>query len=176
MEILLALGVLFNILVLAVLFLVLWELHQLQVGEGKVHRKDVRSHTRLAKKLETEGDWQLDLLIKSANESLDRVLRKHFAQITDNALAQTKNLGVFVQDQQKVIAKEAQMLTANSILKTERELEKYKADQLQKINSQITQIVFGAAREVLGRSISLTEHEDLVSQALERAKRDKFFA
>ena len=44
------------------------------------------------------------------------------------------------------------------------------------IDDQVRQIILSAAREVLGRSISLSEHEQLVREALDKAKKDKVFA
>lgn len=79
------------------------------------------------------------------------------------------------QDQQKGMVRETQYLVANKFAKVQKELEEYRNSQLKKIDAQIYLIIFEASREVLGRSISRGEHEDLVRKALERAKKDRFF-
>lgn len=79
------------------------------------------------------------------------------------------------QDQQKAMVTETQFLVANKFAKVQKELEEYRNSQLAKIDAQIYLIIFEASREVLGRSISRGEHEELVRKALERAKKDRFF-
>lgn len=79
------------------------------------------------------------------------------------------------QDQQKAMVTETQYLVANKFAKVQKELEEYRSSQLAKIDAQIYLIIFEASREVLGRSISRGEHEELVRKALERAKKDRFF-
>ena len=58
----------------------------------------------------------------------------------------------------------------------EKELEQYKKDGLARIDEDLNRIVLEAARDVLGRSISLSEHEELVRSALEKAKKKRFFS
>ena len=71
--------------------------------------------------------------------------------------------------------KESQYYVANMHIKAEQQIEKYKQDRLKDVDKELREIVFKAAREVIGRSISFSEHEDLVNRALERAKKEKLF-
>ena len=54
-------------------------------------------------------------------------------------------------------------------------MDEYKKNRLIQVDEQVRDIVFRAAKEVIGRSISFSEHEDLVNKALERAKKEKIF-
>ena len=85
-------------------------------------------------------------------------------------------MGKFIIKQQEAITKESQYHVANMLLRAEKEVAGYKQTKLNEADQQIRDIVFRAAREVIGRSISFTEHEDLVNKALERAKKEKIFA
>ena len=71
--------------------------------------------------------------------------------------------------------KESQYFVANMLSKVEKESEEYRKNKLGKIDEEIRQIVLSAAREVIGRAISLSEHEDLVNKALEKAKKEHIF-
>lgn len=49
-------------------------------------------------------------------------------------------------------------------------VDEYKEKRLEFIEQQITEMVIQTAKEVIGKSLSLQEHEDLIMQALEKAK------
>jgi len=54
----------------------------------------------------------------------------------------------------------------------EKELETYKAERLKKIEEEIYNIIQNVSKEVLGKTLSLQEHEQLVIDALEKAKKE----
>lgn len=54
----------------------------------------------------------------------------------------------------------------------EKELEDYKAERLKKIEDEIYNIIQNVSKEVLGKTLSLQEHEQLVIEALEKAKKE----
>jgi F0F1-type ATP synthase membrane subunit b/b' len=56
----------------------------------------------------------------------------------------------------------------------EKELENYKRKKMEEIDHKIYQMVQEISKEVLGKAISLSDHEDLVLEALEKAK-EKIF-
>jgi hypothetical protein len=55
------------------------------------------------------------------------------------------------------------------------ELEGYKAKKMQEINQAANKIVLEVTEEVLGKAISLDEHQKIIVDALEKAKRDGLF-
>jgi len=56
--------------------------------------------------------------------------------------------------------------------KKEKELELYKVEALKKIDDQIYNVIQNISNEVLGKSISLQDHEQLIIDALEKAKKE----
>lgn len=57
----------------------------------------------------------------------------------------------------------------------EKELEAYKLSRMQEIEKSLSSIVQKVSQEVLNKSLSLTDHEALVIEALEKAKREGLF-
>lgn len=55
------------------------------------------------------------------------------------------------------------------------EIEEYKKTELQNAHQQINQIIAKASKEVLGKSLTLEDQEQLIFDALERAKKDGVF-
>jgi len=58
----------------------------------------------------------------------------------------------------------------------EKEIENYKAEELKKIDDKIYTLLEKVAKEVLGKALSLSEHENLITKALEKAKKESVFA
>ncbi len=60
--------------------------------------------------------------------------------------------------------------------KAKGEIENYKQEKIRQINKSIDELAMKLAREVLGKSISLEDHQKLIVEALEKAKREGLFA
>lgn len=54
--------------------------------------------------------------------------------------------------------------------KAQKDIEMYKTEQMKKIDKQVFDILHALVRDVLGRSLSLKDHEDLVQKALVQMK------
>lgn len=176
LEILLGFSVGLSLVILLLIIFLFVKSENFFGRSEKSGRSDRRLKNRLAKKFEEEAGKQLEQAIRTSTETLEKLIKQNLSQISENAYKQNQQLAVFIQEQERAVLKESQYLVANNVVKIEKELADYKANQLTKIEQQIHQIVFAAAREVLGRAISLSEHEDMVNKAIERAKRDKFFS
>lgn len=173
---LLAVSILLNLLVLcAIVYLYFVEKKDMG-GISRAVRSTKRIKTKSAKMFETEAEDELSQLVKGYVHELSSELKEHLSGLTEVAEKQSADLAQFVREQQRAVISETQTLVANNIVKIEKELEEYKKNQFERIESEINSIVASTASKVLGRMVSLTEHEDLVRQALERAKKDKFFA
>ena len=57
----------------------------------------------------------------------------------------------------------------------EKELKGYKEEQLKRINDNMYQILLSVSKEILAKSINFEQHEDLIMQALEKAKSETTF-
>lgn len=58
----------------------------------------------------------------------------------------------------------------------EKEIQSYKEEKLQKIDQDIYKLLEKVSSLVLGKAISLSEHEDLIEKALEKAKKEGVFS
>ena len=137
---------------------------------------DKRINKRISKKIEDLATKKIDDVVRATGIRLEEELKKHFLELSKFAAEESNEMGKFIIKQQEAITKESQYHVANMLLKAEKEVAAYKQTKLNEADQQIRDIVFRAAREVIGRSISFTEHEDLVNKALERAKKEKIFA
>jgi len=55
------------------------------------------------------------------------------------------------------------------------EVEEYRSERLAKVDEQIYQILQNVTEKVLGKTLSLDKHQDLIIQALEKAKKENIF-
>jgi len=60
--------------------------------------------------------------------------------------------------------------------KVQKEVEEYKNEMLNKVDAQILKLLQTVSKKVIGKSLSLQEHEQLIISALEQAKNDVFVA
>jgi len=61
------------------------------------------------------------------------------------------------------------------ILKKEKEIEEYKREKIKELDQKIYQIITEVAKKTIGKTIDVSTHEELVMEALEKAKKEKFF-
>lgn len=168
-------SLLINLLVLS-LVVVIFVLQKRSLVQTKQDRLiDSRLKKKIAAKVEEKLGDKIEKAVESATTNFDKQFRSKLLSAFDNSLHTAKDLASFSQEQQKAIASQSQFLVAQAVDRVEKELEEYKKNQLERIDQQIHQIIFAASREIIGRTISLSEHEGLVNQALERAKKDHFF-
>lgn len=92
-----------------------------------------------------------------------------------NTVEEIKN---FKESMQKltVLSEEEVRKKINSDYETaKREIEGYKKDELKKIDSEIYELLEKIAIDVLGKTLSLSQHEDLIEKSLEKAKKEDIF-
>ena len=63
---------------------------------------------------------------------------------------------------------------SQKIDQTEKSIDNYKKEKLNEIDQKIFQIIEDVAKKTIGKSIDLSLHEELVVQALEKAKKENF--
>jgi F0F1-type ATP synthase membrane subunit b/b' len=80
----------------------------------------------------------------------------------------TKHLGGQMQEEMKKVH--------DSLLPTlQKELDEYKTNRMKQAEQAVTKIVQKASQEVLNKSISLEDHQKLMVEALEKAKKEGLF-
>jgi F0F1-type ATP synthase membrane subunit b/b' len=68
------------------------------------------------------------------------------------------------------MAKQLEGKVEDEYKKLQKHIEDYKVDQMKKVDKQVFDILHALIRDVLGRSLSLKDHEDLVQKALVKMK------
>lgn len=165
-----------SFLSLSMLTYLFFKLRQILEQQHEIILMDNRIRRRVTKQINKIATERLDEVISKTSKNLESELKKHFADLSSFAASESNEMGKFIIKQQEAITNESQYHVANMLLKAEKEVASYKTTKLNEVDQQVRDIIFRAAREVIGRSISFSEHEDLVNKALERAKREKIFA
>lgn len=60
------------------------------------------------------------------------------------------------------------------ILKTKREIEEYKKERMKEIDRRIYQLIGEISKKIIGKTLDISTHENLVLQILEKAKKEIF--
>jgi F0F1-type ATP synthase membrane subunit b/b' len=109
--------------------------------------------------------------IKNLEEEMKKEILR-FSQTNSQILEQlSKSL---VQESRRAL--ESNLETMNQkILLTEKTIEDYKKERLEEIDKKIYQLIGQVAKKVIGKTIDLSTHEELVMEALEKVKKEKFF-
>lgn len=114
-------------------------------------------------------------------ELFDSVKREYIARV-DQTLSTIESIAQKeFEDFRKIIREET--VESQSIIGkrvnsefdlAKKEIEEYKKEQMAKIDSSIEAVLQKVAREVFGKTLSLSDHEDLIREALEQAKKEGF--
>lgn len=105
--------------------------------------------------------------VKKADETLKIIEKIPEQELTDFSNILKKE----TVEAQSVIDKRVQ----EQFEKSQQEIQKYKEEKLKEVDRSINKIIIQVAGEVIGKTLSLSEHEKLVFDALESAKREGFF-
>ncbi len=144
-------------------------------NEEKFLAADNHFREHLSKKIEELAVSTISEITSDSSDRVEKEVEKFIRELSDLSSAKGREIAAFVQKSEQEQVKESQFFVANMLSKAEKEVEEYKKNKLGKVDTQIREIVISAAREVIGRAISLSEHEDLVNKALEKAKKDQIF-
>lgn len=112
-------------------------------------------------------------VINSATQNSQKANDESVALIEElkkSAMSNINQLSVNLQQsisQQQSVLQQKMNVEFASISKA---VEEYKEKRLQFVEEQITEMVVQTAKEVIGKSLSLQEHENLIMESLEKAK------
>ncbi len=174
-QTLLAVGVVFNLIALVLIVVFYFKVQKNMTFSHEQSLWERKFKTKLSKQLLKKLEGELTDLLGAYQKSLVAAARAHFSKMADALSKQAREMALDAQKEQAAAAKEMQFLVAQAVLKVEQELEEYKRTKMAKVDEQVGQIVTYAAKEVLGKSTSSSEQDDLVKEALEKAKQDHFF-
>ena len=133
----------------------------------------------LAEKEKNEINARSQILLKQYEEQI--------AQINDNSINNLKNISEDIKtsvishfDELKKLMSEQTFESkkaAEEKIKVEydeleKELQNYKQKQLQEVDQKIYQIIFNVSKAAIGKGLSMDQHQELILDALERAKNE----
>lgn len=137
----------------------------------------IRLISRLKAKLLAKNQDQLDeaqqkaeKIIKAAQQKAAKIERQaqadreHWQKLLD------KQLQAVIENNVKVFKKESKAIEKELLAGLAKEVAAYKKVQLQKVDEQIADLVNQVSQKVLGKSLSLKDQEELIFEALKKAK------
>ena len=92
---------------------------------------------------------------------------KHRFSIDADVVIKSEDLEKF----EAIVKKENFRKTSEKEL--ENEIRQRKEKELQKLNDNIYKILSNISKEVIGKSLNLSDHEDLIIASLEKAKKER---
>jgi len=132
---------------------------------------------------------QLSQINKVTDEIQDKLLKE-----TENKIAEFSNTYLKGQDLlfqeiktkteelSKNIADEIHWLyqaslepLSEKVVQVEKNIDNYKKEKIKEIDQRIYEIIKQVAKKTIGKTIDLSLHENLVIEALEKSKKEKFF-
>ena len=165
-----------NALMFVGIFVLMFQITKFKNIGREITKNDHRTKLRMAHKIEDMADVKLEAIIKETAKKLQEEIEIEFKKVDDAAYKQLEQVSKFTRDQQEVIVSESQAMVASLVSKMEEEINVYKQAQMKRVDTSIHAILVDATKEIIGKSMNVSEHEELVEKALDRAKREKFFS
>lgn len=119
---------------------------------------------------------ELAKLIEQYRGSLDEQNKELIYEMKKTTNSQAEAMKGYIKQQEGLITKQADYIIGAVVKKAQDEIEDYKKAQFERVDSEVEAIVGRVSREVLGKAILLSEHEELVWSSLERAKKEGIFS
>lgn len=95
--------------------------------------------------------------------------------IETNTMEEIKNFKESMQKLTTLSQEEVKGKINSDYEAAKKEIEGYKKEELQRIDLGIYELLEKTAKLVLGKALSLSEHEDLIEESLEKAKKEGIF-
>lgn len=107
------------------------------------------------------------------HESAMQTVSKHAAEALERSLASFEQ---FVKTEMTRYREDLSQRIVAEEETVRKDLEKYRVDSEQSIKESVLRVIADASKHVLGKVLSLEDHQALVTKALEEAKKAGFFA
>lgn len=174
---------LYSIAGLGIFVVIGWFLCLIAIGKVNGLRKDMArvygQETDIKKRIEQyiakKASDELGRAVEGYKEGLDLQSNEVIKAMEEGTKQHLDSLGKFILQQEALIGKQVEYIIGAIVKKAQEDIAAYKQNQLEGIDAEVKKIVDKVAPEVLGKALSLDEHEDLVWRALERAKKEGLF-
>lgn len=121
-------------------------------------------------------------LVKGYKESLEELREQNInvfknisKDIERDAVSEIKDFRQVLEKETLVSQKVVGGKVEEEYKKIQEELVEYKKEKLQEVDKSIFALILSITKVVLGKSLSIEDHEQLVLEALEKAKKENFF-
>lgn len=112
---------------------------------------------------------------KESNESGRSIMQSYQASLKEVTDASLKNFGHISKEFEEDLQKQLKAFNESQLANMEKTLEEYKKNQFQKTQDMVGKIVHQVSEEVLNKSISIEDHQKLVLNSFEKAKKERLF-
>lgn len=129
----------------------------------------------ILKQLDIRMEEGVNQVLEEYKKMLFESVVKLSAGLTKNASSEILSFSQFIEGQKGEVKKSLEEQIGTLITKALQELENYKQGRMSSFEGEVKDLAHRTALEILGRSISVEEHEQLIWEALDKAKRGGIF-
>jgi len=108
------------------------------------------------------------------NKEVQKIISELSRQAAEETKKSSETLSEELSQKFAEIYQSTKITLNNKVAETEKEIESYKKEELKKIDREIYQMLGEVAKKTIGKAIDLSDHEKLVMEALEKAKKEIF--
>src|SRR3990167_10652856 len=174
---------LYSIISVGLLVVIGWILSLIAIGRAARTQKELKQiygqESEIKKRIEQyiskKASDELGKAVEGYKEGLDLQSREVVKQMEEATKIHMDSLAKFILQQEALITKQAEYIVGAIVKNAQSDIEIYKKNQLEGIDEAVAGIVEKVAPEVIGKSISMEDHAELVWKALERAKKEGLF-
>lgn len=133
---------------------------------------------KIAKEIQKAADTNTKIFQEAVDQIKNDSLRQLSVLPQDIKLLMVSSVDNFRLGLQEELVKaqaQASQTVMNSFKKAQEEIDNYKKEKEKKIDEGALKLIAQLSKRVLGKDISLEEHEKMVVKALEEAKKQGFF-
>lgn len=175
-EIIVIASVVVNLgLIILMCFLYVKVGHLAEAG-GAAARLEKHARSRLSRKTSDALSRQVNEVVGNIGKRLQQELEGVVSDFSREASVKMQSLAQNIAQQEESVLKESQVIVAKIVNDAKVEADNYKKRQMEGAAKNVYDVVIQASKQVIGKTINPGEHQKLVEEALERAKRDKFFS
>ena len=142
----------------------------------KVTNEAIESYKKQVSTFSQEAENKmanLDQIIKKEISKFSQTNSQARDLILQEAKSKTDELGKGLDEKIDRIFQSATESINQKIVQTEKNIEDYKKEKLKELDQKIYQIIGEVAKKTIGKAIDISSHEQLVMEALEKAKKEK---
>lgn len=137
-----------------------------------------KTNTEIQERLLKQAENKIVDLDQNIKNEISK-LSSSCIKIQDILLQEAKNktdeIGAGLAGKIDLISQSIEKTINERVIRAEKNIEDYKQEKLKEIDKKIYRIIEDVAEKTLGEAISLSAHEKLVIDSLEKAKKEKIF-